>query len=127
MGTMSPLSQKSVTAHRSLQLLGSQFQVGIVLYDGEHVLPFGDQLLAVPLSALWARKPKSAGKRKPVTRRGIPASQRSARWNPMRQLRVANNIVELPIAAIERRVGVLVIRTVSVVRTSSRVRVAYPL
>jgi predicted AAA+ superfamily ATPase len=52
---------------RSRELLGSQFHAGIVLYDGEHVLPFGDQLLAVPLSALWARKSKSAGKREPVT------------------------------------------------------------
>jgi len=59
---------------RLRELLGSQFHAGIVLYDGEHVLPFGDQLLAVPLSALWARKSKSAGKRKLVTRRGTPAS-----------------------------------------------------
>ena len=56
------------------ELLGSQFHAGIVLYDGEHVLPLGDQQLAVPLSALWARKSKSAGKRKLVTRRGTPAS-----------------------------------------------------
>jgi len=59
---------------RLRELLGSQFHAGIVLYDGEHVLPFGDQLLAVPLSALWARKSKGAGKRKPVTRRGTPVS-----------------------------------------------------
>jgi hypothetical protein len=31
---------------------------GIVLYDGDHVLPFGERLLAVPLSALWSRIPR---------------------------------------------------------------------
>lgn len=30
-----------------------RFHRGIVLYDGEHVIPFGDQLWAVPLRALW--------------------------------------------------------------------------
>jgi hypothetical protein len=59
---------------RLRELLESQFHAGIVLYDGEHVLPFGDQLLAVPLSALWASKSTSAGKRKPVTRRATPPS-----------------------------------------------------
>lgn len=39
------------------QLLDSRFHSGIVLYDGEHVLPFGERLLAVPLSALWSRRP----------------------------------------------------------------------
>jgi predicted AAA+ superfamily ATPase len=40
---------------RLRELLGSRFHSGVVLYDGEHVLPFGDRLLAVPISALWAR------------------------------------------------------------------------
>ena len=31
---------------------GSQFTSGVVFYDGEHVLPFGEQLYAVPISAL---------------------------------------------------------------------------
>ena len=44
------------------ELLGSQFRAGIVLYDREHVLPFGEQLSAAPLSALSARKPKSNSK-----------------------------------------------------------------
>jgi len=56
------------------ELLGPQFHAGIVLYDGEHVLPFGDQLLAVPLSALWARKQKNNGKRKAAARRSTPES-----------------------------------------------------
>jgi uncharacterized protein len=33
--------------------LGDSFVVGVVLYGGEHVLPFGDRLMAVPISALW--------------------------------------------------------------------------
>jgi uncharacterized protein len=45
---------------RLRELLGSRFHSGIVLYDGEHVLPFGERLLAVPLSALWARGQRAA-------------------------------------------------------------------
>jgi uncharacterized protein len=33
--------------------LGSKFIAGIALYAGSNVLPFGDRLLAVPVSALW--------------------------------------------------------------------------
>ena len=33
--------------------LGSQFVAGITLYAGDQVLPFGDRMLAVPISALW--------------------------------------------------------------------------
>jgi predicted AAA+ superfamily ATPase len=35
------------------QALGKRFKCGIVLYDGETVIPFGGQLYAVPLSLLW--------------------------------------------------------------------------
>ncbi len=45
---------------RLRELLGPRFHSGIVLYDGEHVLPFGERLLAVPLSSLWARGPRAA-------------------------------------------------------------------
>jgi uncharacterized protein len=45
---------------RLRELLGPRFHSGVVLYDGEHVLPFGERLLAVPLSALWARGPRAA-------------------------------------------------------------------
>jgi hypothetical protein len=45
---------------RLRELLGPRFHSGIVLYDGEHVLPFGERLLAIPLSSLWARSPRSA-------------------------------------------------------------------
>jgi len=33
--------------------LGSKFVVGIALYAGNAVLPFGDRLLAAPISSLW--------------------------------------------------------------------------
>ena len=38
---------------RMREILGSRFHSGLVLYDGDHLLPFGDRLLAVLLSALW--------------------------------------------------------------------------
>lgn len=41
---------------RLREILGARFHTGIVLYDGDRVLPFGDRMLAVPLSALWARR-----------------------------------------------------------------------
>jgi uncharacterized protein len=34
--------------------VGKRFCAGLVLYDGNRVLPFGPDLTAVPLSALWA-------------------------------------------------------------------------
>lgn len=45
---------------RLRELLGPRFHSGIVLYDGENVLPFGEGLLAVPLSSLWARGPRAS-------------------------------------------------------------------
>ena len=33
--------------------LGEKFSAGVALYAGDQVLPFGDRLLAVPISALW--------------------------------------------------------------------------
>lgn len=35
--------------------LGGRFVQGIVLYDGEQVVPFAENLFAVPLSSLWAQ------------------------------------------------------------------------
>lgn len=32
---------------------GDRFKLGIVMYDGEQVLPFGDKMFAVPISSLW--------------------------------------------------------------------------
>lgn len=34
--------------------LGPAFQLGIVLYDGEQAVPFGERLVAAPLSCLWS-------------------------------------------------------------------------
>ena len=36
---------------------GNQFRCGIVLYDGDNLLPFGKQLFAAPLASLWAANP----------------------------------------------------------------------
>jgi hypothetical protein len=33
---------------------GNDFKLGMVLYDGEVTVPFGDRLLAAPISCLWA-------------------------------------------------------------------------
>ncbi len=33
--------------------LGDKFKAGVALYTGDQILPFGDRLLAVPISALW--------------------------------------------------------------------------
>lgn len=40
---------------RFREMIGKRFHAGVVLYDGEHLLPFGDGLYAVPISALWSR------------------------------------------------------------------------
>lgn len=32
---------------------GERFRAGLVLYDGEHAVPFGDRLYALPLRAIW--------------------------------------------------------------------------
>lgn len=34
--------------------LGDRFRAGVVLFDGERALPFGDRLYAVPIRELWA-------------------------------------------------------------------------
>ncbi len=39
---------------RFREVVGKGFHAGVVLYDGEHVLPFGEGMHAVPLSALWS-------------------------------------------------------------------------
>ena len=35
------------------RVCGEGFKVGVVLYDSERIVPFGDRLLAVPVSCLW--------------------------------------------------------------------------
>lgn len=44
---------------RLRDVLGDRFVRGVVLYDGENVLPFGDRLHAVPMRLLW-ETPKPA-------------------------------------------------------------------
>ena len=39
-----------------------RFTAGVVLYDGEHILPFGDRLFAVPLRSLWEEERPSGVK-----------------------------------------------------------------
>jgi hypothetical protein len=34
--------------------LGTRFKAGVLLYTGEHTVPFEDRLAAVPLSGLWS-------------------------------------------------------------------------
>jgi hypothetical protein len=38
---------------RMRDTLGDSFLAGVALYGGPHVLPFGDRLIAAPISALW--------------------------------------------------------------------------
>jgi hypothetical protein len=35
------------------EVCGKRFAAGLVLYDHDTVVPFGDRLFAVPLSTLW--------------------------------------------------------------------------
>lgn len=42
---------------------GKDFRSGVVLYDGENVVPFGDRLFAAPLSSLWASSTSAASVR----------------------------------------------------------------
>ncbi|MBI5658745.1 MAG: ATP-binding protein [Nitrosomonadales bacterium] len=45
---------KDFNGLRRLQrVAGERFHRGILLYDGQHILPFGDGLYAVPVSRLW--------------------------------------------------------------------------
>jgi len=37
------------------QICGKQFALGLVLYDHDQLVPFGDRLFAAPISALWGR------------------------------------------------------------------------
>jgi predicted AAA+ superfamily ATPase len=37
-----------------LQSCGDDLKLGVVLYDGETIVPFGDRLFAAPISCLWS-------------------------------------------------------------------------
>ena len=38
---------------KMLAACGDDFKLGLVLYDGETIVPFGRRLFAAPLSCLW--------------------------------------------------------------------------
>jgi len=49
------LTGKDFTGLRKLaSASGKQFKLGVVLYDGEHVAPFGDRMFAAPIAAAWS-------------------------------------------------------------------------
>ncbi len=51
------VNQKDLTGLRHLQAAaGERFVCGVVLYDGEAWMPFGDHLWAVPIRALWEQE-----------------------------------------------------------------------
>lgn len=33
--------------------VGDRFATGVLLYDGEHVLPFADNMFAIPIASIW--------------------------------------------------------------------------
>ena len=47
------------------EAVGSRFTAGVVLYDGEATIPFGEGLFAVPLSRLWT---ETSGVPSPIPR-----------------------------------------------------------
>jgi predicted AAA+ superfamily ATPase len=50
------VTEKDFRGLRRFQgLVGKAFAAGVVLYDGEHLLPFGERMFAVPISALWGK------------------------------------------------------------------------
>ena len=44
-----------------MRTVGDRFAAGVVLYDGETCVGFGDRLYAVPVRMLWERQPPAAG------------------------------------------------------------------
>ena len=47
------ISRDLVGMRRLERACGDRFVLGLVLYDHEQIVPFGDRLFAVPISALW--------------------------------------------------------------------------
>ena len=53
------VAEKDFRGLKKLQsTVGQMWHVGIVFYDGDLVLPFGERLYAVPVSALWGNDKK---------------------------------------------------------------------
>ena len=49
--TVTASDSRGLRRHR--EAVGPRFAAGVVLYDGEARVPFGDGLFAVPVRALW--------------------------------------------------------------------------
>jgi len=49
--TLSPKSAHGLKRFQSIA--GDRFKMGLVLYDGDHLVPLSDDIYAVPLSSLW--------------------------------------------------------------------------
>lgn len=50
---MKPASVDILKAFRLDENAGEKFAAGVVLYDGESIVRFGERLFAVPVSQLW--------------------------------------------------------------------------
>jgi predicted AAA+ superfamily ATPase len=49
------IHSKDLTGLKKLkELTKDRFKIGIILYDGDHTTSFGENLYAVPISALWS-------------------------------------------------------------------------
>ena len=49
------LTARDFTGLRRLRsVAGSRFRLGVLLYDGDHTTAFGNDLLAVPIGAIWS-------------------------------------------------------------------------
>ena len=50
--TVNPVDFKGL--RKLAEASGKQFRIGVVLYDGNHIVPFGERLYAAPARCLWA-------------------------------------------------------------------------
>ena len=49
-----PTAREFTGLRRLRSVAGSRFRLGALLYDGDHATAFGDDLLAVPIGAIWS-------------------------------------------------------------------------
>ena len=45
--------QRSKSSHKLKSATGQRFAAGVLLYDGDAIATFGENLYAVPISCLW--------------------------------------------------------------------------
>lgn len=48
--------------HRLQAIVKKKWKVGIVFYDGDRILPFGERMFAMPISALWGKAARKGKK-----------------------------------------------------------------